>query len=52
MEPVDSNLVEAAGVEPDRRIENKQVIDSKNGQKGQNRHNANFIVQTLYKTPP
>ena len=37
MEPVDSNLVEAAGVEPDRRIENKQVIDSKNGQKGQNR---------------
>jgi hypothetical protein len=28
-------VVEAAGVEPDSRIENKQVIDSKNGQKGQ-----------------
>jgi hypothetical protein len=49
MEPVHSKLVEAAGVEPDGGIENKQVIDSKNGQKGQNSHNAEFIVQKLYK---
>ena len=43
-------MVEAAGVEPDEHIEKKQVIDSKIGQKGQKGRNADFIVQTLYKT--
>jgi hypothetical protein len=42
-------MVEAAGVEPVHRIANTQVIDSKNGQKGQNGYISDCCMQNAYK---
>ena len=42
-------MVEAAGVEPVHHIANTQVIDSKNGQKGQTGYISDCCMQNAYK---
>ena len=41
-------LVEAAGVEPDKRIENTQLVDSEIAKIGMNSTISNSTVRSLY----